>query len=81
MADYLDPKQYQEGAWEARIKAIGYFEPILQNAPQTELGEYAREGLSHLEAATRGTSASEVRKDLDGTVRILAFDQGFWRVG
>ncbi len=48
MADYVDPKQYEQGAEEARTKAIIYFEKILQDAPQTGLGEYAREVLPHL---------------------------------
>ena len=44
MGDYIDPKDFKEGAEEARSKAIGYFEQI-QNAPENQLGEYAREVL------------------------------------
>jgi hypothetical protein len=41
-------KQFQEGAEEARSKAVGYLEQVLQLAPETELGEYARRALPHL---------------------------------
>ena len=50
MSDYVDPKQYHEGAEEARLKAIGYFEQGLQLAPQTKLAEYARQILPALRA-------------------------------
>lgn len=42
MSDYVDPKRYHEGADQARVKAIGYFEQVLQLAPETKLAEYAR---------------------------------------
>lgn len=48
MADYVDPKQYEKGAEEARTKAIRYFEKVLQEAPEAELDEYTREVLPHL---------------------------------
>lgn len=48
MSDYVDAKEYQNGAEEARIKAIGYFEQVVQLAPETKLGEYARQVLPAL---------------------------------
>jgi hypothetical protein len=45
MADYVDPKLYQEGSEQARLKAIGYFEQVLQHSPGSLLGEYARQFL------------------------------------
>ena len=48
MEDYVSPKQYQEGAAEARLKAIALFEQVLQLAPGTALGEYARQILPTL---------------------------------
>lgn len=48
MADYVNPKEFHEGAEEARIKAIGYFEQASQLAPGTELSEYAGDVLPHL---------------------------------
>src|SRR6266568_7342550 len=48
MVDYVDPKPYKEGAKQARPKAIGYFEQILQLSPGTLLGEYARQMLPTL---------------------------------
>jgi hypothetical protein len=48
LEDYVDPKQYQEGADEARTKAISYFEQVQQAAPQTELASYATEMISAL---------------------------------
>ncbi len=48
MSDYVDAKQYQNGAEDARIKAIGYFEQVVQLAPETKLGEYARQVLPAL---------------------------------
>ncbi len=48
MADYVDPKKYQEGAEQARLQAIGYFEQILRLAPETKLAEYARQVLPAL---------------------------------
>jgi hypothetical protein len=30
MADYVDPNVYQEGSEQARLKAIGYFEQVLE---------------------------------------------------
>ena len=41
MADYADPKRYNEGAQQARLKAIGYFEQVAQLAPETKFAEYA----------------------------------------
>jgi hypothetical protein len=48
MADYADPKLYQEGSEQARLKAIGSFEQILKLSPRTLLGEYARQILPTL---------------------------------
>ena len=41
MEDYVDPKQYLEGAEDARTKAIGYFNQVQQLAPGTALADYA----------------------------------------
>jgi hypothetical protein len=48
MSGYVDPKHFQEGAEEARIKAIGYFEEVLQLAPGTKLSEFAQQVLPPL---------------------------------
>jgi len=48
MSDYVDAKQYQNGAEDARIKAIGYFEQVVQLAPEKKLGEYTRQVLPAL---------------------------------
>jgi hypothetical protein len=48
MADYVDPKEFQEGAEAARTKAIGYFEEVLQLAPGTEFSRFALEVLPPL---------------------------------
>lgn len=48
MEDYVDPKLYQKGAAEARLKAIAYFEQALQLAPGTPLAQYAQEILPAL---------------------------------
>lgn len=48
LVDYVDPKQYKEGSEQARLKAIDYFEQVLQQSPETQLGEYAREVLPAL---------------------------------
>jgi hypothetical protein len=45
---YVNPKEFQEGAEEARIKAVGYFEQVLQLAPGTKLSEFAQEVLPPL---------------------------------
>jgi outer membrane protein assembly factor BamD (BamD/ComL family) len=50
MADYVDPKPYKEGSEQARLKAIAYFEQVLQHSPGTLLGEYDRQVLSDLRA-------------------------------
>jgi hypothetical protein len=50
MADYVDPKLYKEGSEQARLKAIAYFEQVLQHSPGTLLGEYDRQVLSDLRA-------------------------------
>jgi hypothetical protein len=47
-SDYVDPKRYHEGAEQARLKAIGYFEHVVQLAPETKLAEYARQILAGL---------------------------------
>jgi hypothetical protein len=39
MADYADPKLYQEGSEQARLKAIGSFEHILKLSPRTLRGD------------------------------------------
>ena len=48
MSDYVDPKQFQEGADGARIKAIVYFEEVLHLAPRTELTKFADQVLPPL---------------------------------
>jgi hypothetical protein len=48
MSDYVDPKEFQEGAEEARIKAIAYFEEVLQLAPGTGFSRFALEVLPPL---------------------------------
>jgi len=48
MSDYVDPRRYQTGANEARLKAIHYFESLLQIAPNTKLGEFASQTLPPL---------------------------------
>jgi hypothetical protein len=48
MSAYVDPKQFQEGAEAARIKAIGYFEEVAQLAPGTSFSRYALEVLPPL---------------------------------
>jgi hypothetical protein len=48
MSDYVDAERYREGAEEARLKAIGYFEQVLQMVPETQLNEYARRVLPPL---------------------------------
>jgi hypothetical protein len=48
MSDYVDPKQFQEGAEDARLKAIAYFEEILQLVPGTELSKFADQVLPPL---------------------------------
>jgi len=48
MAEYVDPKMYEEGAEEAREKAIGYFEQVSQLAPGTGFSEYANMVLPQL---------------------------------
>jgi hypothetical protein len=45
MADYVDPKLYQEGSEQACLKAGEYFEHLLQGSPGNLLGEYARQFL------------------------------------
>lgn len=48
MSGYVDPKQFQEGAEAARIKAIGYFDQVVQSAPGTRLSEFALQVLPPL---------------------------------
>lgn len=48
MADYIDPKRYNEGAEPSRLKAISYFEQVVQLAPETKFAEYARQILPAL---------------------------------
>lgn len=48
VADYVDPKRYNEGAEQARLKAIGYFEQVVQLAPETKFAEYAHQILPAL---------------------------------
>jgi hypothetical protein len=48
MSAYVDPNKFQEGAEEARIKAIGYFEQVPQLAPGTKLSEFAQQVLPPL---------------------------------
>ena len=49
MSDYVDPQQYQAGAGEARLKAIRYFELLLQIAPGTKLAEFANQSIPPLQ--------------------------------
>ncbi len=42
LADYVDPKEFQEGADAARLKAIEYFERLPALAPGTKFDKYAR---------------------------------------
>ena len=42
LADYVDPKVFQEGADAARLKAIEYFEKIPPLAPGTKFDKYAQ---------------------------------------
>jgi hypothetical protein len=48
MSAYVDRNQFQEGAEAARIKAIGYFEEVVQLAPGTSFSRYALEVLPPL---------------------------------
>jgi len=48
MFDNVNPKDFQEGAEEARVKAISYFEKVVQLAPGTSLSRYALEVLPPL---------------------------------
>jgi hypothetical protein len=48
MSDYVDAKQFQEGADDARLKAIAYFEELLQLVPGTELSKFADQVLPPL---------------------------------
>ncbi len=48
MADYVDPKRYNEGAEQSRLKAISYFEQVVQLAPETKFAEYAHQILPAL---------------------------------
>jgi len=48
MFDYVNPKDFQEGAEEARVKAISYFEEVVRLAPETSLSRFALEVLPPL---------------------------------
>ncbi len=48
MSDYVDAKQFQEGAEDARLQAIAYFEELLQLVPGTELSKFADQVLPPL---------------------------------
>jgi hypothetical protein len=48
MSDYVDSKEFKEGAEAARIKAIGYFEEVVRLAPGTSLSGLALEILPPL---------------------------------
>jgi len=50
MADYVDPKRYNEGAEQARLKAISYFEQVVRLAAGTKFAEYAHQILPPLRA-------------------------------
>jgi len=50
MADYVDPKRYNEGAEQGRLKAIGYFEQVVRLAAGTKFAEYAQQILPALRA-------------------------------
>lgn len=43
MEDYVAPQAYQEGSEQARLKAISYFEQVLELSRDTPLGEYSRQ--------------------------------------
>jgi len=47
-SEYVDPQKYQEGAEEARQKAIALYERLLQTAPQSDHAAYARRVLPRL---------------------------------
>jgi len=44
----VEPQKYQQGAEEARQKAIAYYERLLQTAPQSDHAAYARRVLPRL---------------------------------
>jgi hypothetical protein len=48
MSSYVDPKQFQEGAEAARLKAIHYFEQLPQLVPGTKFSEFAQQVLAPL---------------------------------
>ncbi len=48
MADYVDPKRYNEGAEQARLKAISDFEQVVQLSPETKFAEYSHQILPPL---------------------------------
>ena len=50
MADYVDPKRYNEGAEQARLKAISYVEQVVRLAAGTKFAEYAHQILPPLRA-------------------------------
>ncbi len=56
LADYVDPKQFQDGADTARLKAIEYFEKIPALAPGTKLDK-------HTQVAVESLRNKEVLKD------------------
>jgi hypothetical protein len=41
MSGYVDPKQFQQGAESARLKAMADFEEVRQLAPGTGLSKFA----------------------------------------
>jgi hypothetical protein len=48
MADYVDPKLYEQGSEQARLKAMEYFERVVKLSPGTPLSEYAQQILPTL---------------------------------
>jgi hypothetical protein len=50
MADYVDPKRYNEGAEQARLKAVSYFEQVARLAAGAKCAEYAHQILPALRA-------------------------------
>jgi hypothetical protein len=56
MAEYVDSKRYNEGAEPSRLKAISYFEQVVQLAPETKFAEYAHQILPPLREQQTQTS-------------------------
>ncbi|SRR5216683_4740920 len=48
MSDYVDPKQFQQGADAARLKAIAYFQEVSRLAPDSSLDKFSLQALPPL---------------------------------